>query len=506
MKNFPNQIEMADLSHLLPEIVFSAKDSNTSKQISKWVKDGTLKKLAPRVYTSRVNDNPEAIVKRNLFAIAGHLFPGILVSHRSAFEFEPTKTGKFFLTYSHYRKVQLPGISLEIMSGPSPMAGDNQLAPGLFVSSQARAYLENLQQSRKPGPDSKTLTLPEIEEKIERIIRVREESGINLIRDEAKLIAEQLKMEAEFEKFTKLVSAVLNTNPTHKLSSPIAIARKFGKPYDPERLTLFTTLFKALNEPFESRPDKNLDAVSFKNFAFFEAYFSNYIEGTEFEVDEAKEIVSSGKPLPTRDEDSHDILGSYKIMSDRQGLSLTPSNPEELVQILQYRHQVMLSSRVKANPGQFKDKNNRAGTTTFVDSELVRGTLIQSFDLYNNLQEPFAKAVYMHFMISEVHPFLDGNGRISRVMMNAELAKADQTRIIIPTVYREDYIGAVKKLTKQQDPSPYIRMMNRAWQFSASITGADMNTMQDQLERSNAFQEPDKAKLQIHESQNGFNR
>ena len=45
-------------------------------------------------------------------------------------------------------------------------------------------------------------------------------------------------------------------------------------------------------------------------------------------------------------------------------------------------------------------------------------------------------------MISEVHPFNDGNGRIARVMMNAELVRADQSRIIVPTVFREDYILA----------------------------------------------------------------
>ena len=497
---------MADLSHLLPEIVFASKESGTSKQISKWVKDGTLKKLAPRIYTSRTNEDPEAIVKRNLFTIIGRLYPGILVSHRSAFEFEPTKSGKLFLTYSHDRKIPLPGVILQVMQGPAPTTGDNQLAPGLFVSGQARAYMENLQPSRRPGPDSKTLTLPEIEERIEKIIRIRDESGINQIRDDAKMIAKSLGMEEELAKFSKLISAILNTNPSHKLNSPIAIARKFGKPYDPARITLFNTLFKALNEPFKSYPEKNTETNAFRNFAFFETYFSNYIEGTEFEVDEARQIISTGKPLPTRDGDSHDILGSYKIMSDQQGMRLTPANPDELMQILQYRHQIMLISREKANPGQFKDENNRAGTTDFVDSELVRGTLIQGFNNYQNLQDPFAKALYMHFMISEVHPFLDGNGRVSRVMMNAELVKANQTRIIIPTVYREDYIGAVKKLTKQQDPSAYIRMMSRALHFSSSIIGPEMENMQYQLERSNAFLEPDKGKLQVIEPDPGLQR
>ena len=63
------------------------------------------------------------------------------------------------------------------------------------------------------------------------------------------------------------------------------------------------------------------------------------------------------------------------------------------------------------------------------------------------------------FLVSEVHPFLDGNGRIARVMMNAELVKQGQTKIIIPTVYRDDYIGAIRKLTRQEDPKAYIKML-----------------------------------------------
>ena len=96
--------------------------------------------------------------------------------------------------------------------------------------------------------------------------------------------------------------------------------------------------------------------------------------------------------------------------------------------------------------------------------ELVTGTLKRGFDWYQLIRHPFAKATYMMFLISEVHPFLDGNGRIARIMMNAELSARNFSKIIIPTVYREDYIGALKKLTRQRDPDAYIRMMLRAWE------------------------------------------
>jgi Fic family protein len=43
------------------------------------------------------------------------------------------------------------------------------------------------------------------------------------------------------------------------------------------------------------------------------------------------------------------------------------------------------------------------------------------------------------FVVAEVHPFTDGNGRTARLAMNQFLTQAGLTRIIIPTVYRNDY-------------------------------------------------------------------
>jgi Fic family protein len=176
---------------------------------------------------------------------------------------------------------------------------------------------------------------------------------------------------------------------------------------------------------------------------------------------------------------------------------VTPQTSEDLINILSYRHRILLGSREDKNPGLFKDKNNFAGNTAFVDFNLVKGTLIQSFDFYKALEHPFSKAAYIMFVLSEVHPFLDGNGRISRVMMNAELVKAGQSKIIIPTVFRDDYLGALRKLTRQGNTGPYIKMLQRAHEFSAHIVGDDMIEMQEYLQQCNAFAEHTEATLKI---------
>ena len=482
----------------LQEIIFSSSDSATSQQISKLEKEGTIRKLANRVYTSNLEDTPEDITRRNLFHILGHLYPGALLSHRSAFEFAPTATGQIFLTYTYTRKAQLPGITVRLLAGNKPIKGDTIFSGELYLSQRERALLENMESSRKPGSDSKTLTYPEIEEKLEQIIRVNGEDELNAVRDKARKIAKEVGLTKEFTKLNKIISALLTTKPSSILKSPVASARAFGVPYDPARIQLFESLFTALKQQeFQHREEKNTTTAAYRNFAFYESYFSNYIEGTVFEIEEAKLVIETQKPLPSRNEDSHDVLGTYQIVSNPREMKIIPSTKEELVEILQYRHQILLSAREDKKPGKFKDKNNRAGDTSFVEMELVTGTLYKSFDYYQALTHPFAKAAYIMFVISEVHPFLDGNGRIARVMMNAELSTASQTKIIIPTVYREDYLGGLRRLTRNQDPSVYIRMLNRAQAFSDTLLGDDMAAMEEVLRQSEAFKESNQGVLRL---------
>ncbi len=421
-----------------------------------------------------------------------------MLSHRSAFEFQPTKTGQLFLTTSYTKKVKLPGITIQFLSGPSPIEGDNKFSGELSASQKARAFLENLQATKKLGSESKCLSLPEIEERLEQIIRVNGEVEINKLRDQARGISEQLGMQQEFEKLNRLISALLTTKTSKILSSPLAKARAFGKPYDPSRMELFETLFRELKQiEFPYREEKNTTPTSFRNFAFFESYFSNYIEGTVFEIDEAKQIIQTNKPIPARNDDSHDVLGTYQIVSNKKEMEITPSTPEAFLKIIAFRHSILLSARVDKNPGLFKDKNNFAGSTAFVDYNLVRGTLLQSHDFYSALDHPFAKAAYIMFVMSEVHPFLDGNGRIARVMMNAELVKAGQSKIIIPTVFREDYMGALKKFTKQRKCDTYIKMLQHAQAFSANVYSENMDDMQAYLTSCNAFNEDSDVLLKI---------
>lgn len=82
-------------------------------------------------------------------------------------------------------------------------------------------------------------------------------------------------------------------------------------------------------------------------------------------------------------------------------------------------------------------------------------------------------------------------------MMNSELVKAGQSKIIIPTVYRDDYLGTLRKLTRHGDPKPYIKILQRTAEFSENIYGDDYTKMLDYLTRCNSFSEHTEAILKI---------
>jgi hypothetical protein len=388
-------------------------------------------------------------------------------------------------------------LTIQFLEGPSKIGGDNVFFGNLHASQEARAFLENFQRTRRTA-EPKTLTIPQIEERLEGVIRQRGENGLNTLREKAKEISFKLGMENEFKKLNQLISDLLATGKSKKLTSSAAFARSLGEPLDPDRIKLFESLYEELaGKIFPQYRDQNASVKSYNTFAFFEGYFSNFIEGTEFTVEEAKEIIKTEAPLPARDNDSHDILGTYRIVSDKNEMAICPENANEFLDIMRRRHVMLLQSRISKNPGAFKDKNNRAGNTEFVDKQLVVGTLKKGFEWYILLKEPFAKAIYMMFLVSEVHPFLDGNGRIARVMMNAELSAKGLSKIIIPTVYRDDYMGALRKLTRQRVADTYVRMLLRAYEFSSALAGERIDEMEKHLIECDAFKEPQEGKLRM---------
>lgn len=467
----------------LPETFVSTTE--TTNLASKGVRAGKLRKLASRLYTKDLKSAPETIVRRNLWPIVAGYFPDALIADRTALEGAPAKDGSVFLVSQGTQSdVKLPGFTLRPRRGAKAQASDVPFMGVLRLASPARTILDNFASSRNRGTVSRTFSRKEIEAHLDNILRRSGEDELNKLRDEARKLGPKIGRAKEFAAFNQLVGALLNTRDD-RLETTAGRARRKGLAFDPNRMELFEALRAELHRtPPVTRPEVNNDGTT---LPFFEAYFSNFIEGTEFAVDEAAAIVFENRIPNARPQDAHDILGTYRIVANKTDMARTPQTFAEFERILKRRHAELMQARPDKAPGQYKSEANRAGNTLFVAPDLVRGTLDQGFKVYRSLQTPFQRAVFMMFLVAEVHPFADGNGRIARIMMNAELVSAKEQRIIVPTVYRANYLSALKAISNRTSAEPLIRMLDYAQRFTLSIDWTAFDGAEAELKAANAF-------------------
>ncbi|MBW2689224.1 MAG: Fic family protein [Deltaproteobacteria bacterium] len=473
-------------------------DNTITLRISRMVKAGQVRKIGARLYTTNMSESDQIIIRRNLWQVVGLLVPGGVVSFRTALENRPAKDGTVFVTGSYKRQIKLPGLRIVQIGGTGQIEGDMPFIEGLYMASQPRAFLENLAPTRNKGGESRSVGREALERKLADILRIRGEDELNTIRDKARSIATELGLEKEFILLDRLVGTLMRTRTT-ELTSPTAKAYAGGEPYDPSCIERLDGLRAALAEQvLPCRKADHLPNDTFYNEGFFDAYFSNFIEGTEFLVDEALDIVFHGALPENRPEDAHDILGTYRIVGNFDEMHRGPDNFDSFVTLLQSRHVMIMEGRPSKHPGDFKEKPNQAGSTLFVAPELVRGSLRRGYERYQSLDDPFARALFMMYLVSEVHPFDDGNGRISRAMMNAELVTGGLCRILIPSVFRNEYIASLKRMTHHSDPSAFVRVMSFAQEFVRQIDFTDLNSAKQLMEQCNAFDTPvDNLKLKL---------
>lgn len=477
---------------LLPEVFIST--SETTKEVTRLVRAGKARKIGPRLYTTNMTADPADVVRRNLWRVVALLAPGAVIGYRTAFEMGPTPEGYLFLVGPSRYEAKLSGVSIRVIEGPGPLEGDQLYLGQLYMASRPRALLESLKLTRKRAPSSRGLDRAEIERRLDRELRMNGEGRLNLIRDEARALAPMLGAEAAFETLDGIIGTLLGTRKA-AVRSRVAIARAAGEPYDPARLELFQRLHAALVQwPVRPRADVLPTDAEFTNIAFFDAYFSNFIEGTRFKVDEARAIVLEGKIPEARPRDAHDVTGTYALVGNRAAMSRGVrdiGNYEIFEERLRAAHAEILAQRPDKRPGEFKMERNEAGQTTFVGPDDVRGTLRHGFEMTRSLEAPFARAAMLMFVLSEVHPFDDGNGRVARAFMSAELISGGQRRILIPVAFRGDYLTGLRTLSRQAHPDVYIQVLDYAQEYTWRVDFSTYDRALAMLTETGAFDEED---------------
>jgi hypothetical protein len=198
--------------------------------------------------------------------------------------------------------------------------------------------------------------------------------------------------------------------------------------------------------------------------------------------------VLQGQPIAERPKDSHDILGVYRQALQPSWALQTMASGEPVLAQLRARHADQMQERPEVGPGEFKVLANRAGNTEFVAPQRVRGTLVQATQILPSVPAGTPRALLAMFIVSEVHPFTDGNGRLARLVMNAELSAVGACRIIVPTLFREEYLDSLRALSRQADAAPFMAAMQKIHRWTAAFNYQDLDDTIAQMAACNAFE------------------
>jgi hypothetical protein len=356
---------------------------------------------------------------------------------------------------------------------------------GLHWASRPRHLLENLGKKapRRLGRDA-------VESLLTDILNASGEKAMNAIRDHAVALAPPLAMEKEAETLRVVIGALLGTHERAQLHTKAGQLVAKGTPVDKERIIRFELLASYLRaKPLPHIPNALKGGSPRHNFAFVESYFSNYVEGTKFDIEEARSIVMHNKVVETRPKDSHDVLGVFRLATTSPYRDNPPVAGEDFLHGLETWHAEMLKMRPEVNPGKTKLQVNYAGTTRFVEPAMVRGTMEEGSRLALSVPEGMARAVFYAFLVSEVHPFEDGNGRLSRLAMNAELSRVGLSRIVIPTLFHPQYVDFARVLTRQNEASGFVRSLAKMARWSSQFDYNDLDEVIAAIRKTNALEE-----------------
>ncbi len=91
--------------------------------------------------------------------------------------------------------------------------------------------------------------------------------------------------------------------------------------------------------------------------------------------------------------------------------------------------------------------------------DAVRDAMPAFFDLLREEEHPAVRIVLGHFVFVYIHPYLDGNRRMGRFLMNVMMAAGGYPWTVIPLSSRNAYMAGLEKAGVAEDIAPFAEFL-----------------------------------------------
>ncbi len=94
-----------------------------------------------------------------------------------------------------------------------------------------------------------------------------------------------------------------------------------------------------------------------------------------------------------------------------------------------------------------------------LNRDAVREAMPALIDLLKQEEEPSVRCVLGHFVFVYIHPYMDGNGRMGRFLMNLMLASGGYPWTVIPVERRDEYMKALEQASVHNNIVPFAELL-----------------------------------------------
>lgn len=217
------------------------------------------------------------------------------------------------------------------------------------------------------------------------------------------------------------------------------------------------------------------------------AYTSNAIEGntltrkeTELVIDDG--ITSTSKPL------QHYIEAVNHAKAFEKIIAFLEENKNINENFMLNIHKIILTGLDDDNAGFYRNCRVRiSGSTVIMPNPLKVPYLMTDFYnwLSDNMDNEPITAILAHLKFVSIHPFVDGNGRSARLLMNTILLKFGFVPIVIRPTDRKKYLSVVEIYQLKGDDKPYrtfmLNLLNRSLKVLITMLDADIDVEPNEL-------------------------